>query len=115
MAFAAVFPGQGAQHVGMGGAIAQGFPAARATFDRAAAALGFDILRLCVEGPEEALRATANTQPAILVTSLACLATLPVAPAICSAAAKSSLGGGAACANAGTASAATTAAATTAS
>jgi [acyl-carrier-protein] S-malonyltransferase len=82
MAFAAVFPGQGAQHVGMGGEIAQGFPAARATFDRAAAALGFDILRLCVEGPEEALRATANTQPAILVTSLACLATLPVAPEI---------------------------------
>jgi [acyl-carrier-protein] S-malonyltransferase len=81
-AFAAVFPGQGAQYVGMGGQIAERFPAARAVFERAAAAAGFDVLKLCVEGPEEALRATANTQPAILVASLACLSTLPDAPEI---------------------------------
>ncbi|HVI85816.1 MAG TPA: acyltransferase domain-containing protein, partial [bacterium] len=80
MAFAAVFPGQGAQYVGMGREIAERFPAAREVFERAAAAVGFDVLRLCVEGPEEALRATANTQPAILVASLACLSTLPAAP-----------------------------------
>jgi [acyl-carrier-protein] S-malonyltransferase len=80
--FAAVFPGQGAQYVGMGCEIAERFPEARAIFERASAAVGFDVLRLCAEGPEEALRATANTQPAILVTSLACLATLPAAPEI---------------------------------
>ena len=79
-AFAAVFPGQGAQYVGMGGEIAERFPAARTIFERATAAVGFDVLRLCAEGPEEALRATANTQPAILVTSLACLSTLPTTP-----------------------------------
>ncbi len=78
---AAVFPGQGAQYVGMGRDVAERFPAARNVFDRAGAALGFDLLRLCAEGPEEALRRTANTQPAILATSLACLATLPFEPA----------------------------------
>ncbi len=81
MSIAAVFPGQGAQYVGMGRELAAQFPAARAVFDRASAALGFDVLRLCADGPEEALRQTANTQPAILVTSLAALATLPVEPA----------------------------------
>ncbi len=78
---AAVFPGQGAQYVGMGRDVAERFPAAREVFDRAGAAVGFDLLRLCADGPEEALRHTANTQPAILVTSLACLATLPFEPA----------------------------------
>lgn len=81
MSVAAVFPGQGAQYVGMGRELAERFPAARAIFDRARAAAGFDVLRLCTEGPEEALRETANTQPAILVTSLASLATLPLQPA----------------------------------
>ncbi|HLW59380.1 MAG TPA: ACP S-malonyltransferase [bacterium] len=80
--FAAVFPGQGAQYVGMGRDLAEQFPQARAVYERASAAIGFDVLRLCTEGPEEALRATANTQPAILVTSLACLATFPAAPEI---------------------------------
>ncbi len=80
--FAAVFPGQGAQHVGMGCEIAERYPEARAVFERASAAAGFDILGLCAEGPEDALRATANTQPAILATSLACLATLPAAPSM---------------------------------
>lgn len=78
--FAAVFPGQGAQHVGMGCEIAERFPAARKIFERAGAAVGFDVLRLCASGPEDALRATANTQPAILVTSLACLAAFPGTP-----------------------------------
>jgi len=77
---AVVFPGQGAQYVGMGQDLVAAYPAARAIFDRAHAALGFDLLALCARGPEEALRVTANTQPAILVTSLACLAALPVEP-----------------------------------
>jgi len=81
MSLAAVFPGQGAQYVGMGREIAERFREAREIFDRASAAVGFDLLRLCTEGPEEALRQTANTQPAILATSLACLATLPMEPA----------------------------------
>jgi [acyl-carrier-protein] S-malonyltransferase len=80
--FAAVFPGQGAQYVGMGREIAERYPAARAVFERASAAVGFDLFHLCAEGPAEALRATANTQPAILASSLACQATLPVAPEV---------------------------------
>ena len=80
MTTAAVFPGQGAQYVGMGAGLASRFPEAHAVFDRAGAALGFDLLALCAGGPEEALRQTANTQPAILTASLACLATLPLAP-----------------------------------
>jgi [acyl-carrier-protein] S-malonyltransferase len=80
--FAAVFPGQGAQHVGMGREIADRFPEARRVFERASDAVGFDVLALCATGPAEALRATANTQPAILVTSLACLAALPATPRI---------------------------------
>ena len=80
--FAAVFPGQGAQHVGMGCEIADRFPASRRVFERASAAAGFDVLGLCAAGPEDALRATANTQPAILVASLACLAALPAIPQI---------------------------------
>jgi [acyl-carrier-protein] S-malonyltransferase len=80
--FAAVFPGQGAQYVGMGWEIAHRYPEAQAVFERASAAAGFDLLRLCAEGPEDALRATANTQPAILVASLACHATLPAAPQV---------------------------------
>ncbi len=80
--WAAVFPGQGAQHVGMGCEIAERFPEARRVFERASAVVGFDVLGLCAAGPEDALRATVNTQPAILVTSLACLATLPATPQI---------------------------------
>lgn len=66
-----VFPGQGSQSVGMGRAWAEAHPAAREAFAEADDALGMDLTRLCWEGPEEELRLTANTQPAILTTSIA--------------------------------------------
>jgi len=62
---ALLFPGQGSQSVGMGKALYESSPAARAVFDEADAILGFPLTRLCFEGPEEALKQTANTQPAI--------------------------------------------------
>ena len=68
-----VFPGQGAQYVGMGVELAADSPRARALFERASAVLRLDLLELCRQGPEEVLQQTENTQPAILVTSLACL------------------------------------------
>ena len=71
-----VFPGQGSQFAGMGRDLAAAFPAARAVFERADAALGEGLSALCFEGPEERLRLTANTQPAILTVSLAALAVL---------------------------------------
>src|SRR5688572_27466781 len=71
MRIAFVFPGQGSQYAGMGREISEKFPAARAAFDEADAALDFPISRLCFEGPEEELRLTENTQPAILTTSIA--------------------------------------------
>jgi len=66
-----LFPGQGSQTVGMGKVLAESFPAARAVFDEADAALGFSISKLCFEGPETELRKTAITQPAILTVSVA--------------------------------------------
>src|ERR1041384_8782757 len=66
-----VFPGQGSQYVGMGQELAKAFPAARAALDEADAALGGGLLKLMSDGPEEELRKTANTQPAILAVSLA--------------------------------------------
>ena len=66
-----IFPGQGSQRTGMGKALAEQFPAARAVFDQADQALGFPLSKLCFEGPEEELKLTANTQPAILTTSVA--------------------------------------------
>src|SRR5712664_235826 len=71
MPVAFVFPGQGSQAVGMGQALAQAYPEARAVLDEADAALGGGLLRLLFEGPEEDLRKTANTQPAILAVSIA--------------------------------------------
>ena len=68
---ALLFPGQGSQSVGMGRDAARASAAARAVFERADAALGFPLSRTCFEGPEEALRLTATTQPAILATSAA--------------------------------------------
>lgn len=71
-----VFPGQGAQYVGMGKEMAQAFPEAKEVFVRADASLGFSLSVLCWDGPDEVLRQTENTQPAILATSYACLAVL---------------------------------------
>ncbi len=71
-----LFPGQGAQSVGMGRALFEASPAARRVFERADAALGWSISKLCFEGPESELVLTKNTQPAIVTTSLAALAAL---------------------------------------
>ncbi len=68
-----VFPGQGSQYPGMGKELAENFKVARETFAEADDALGFHLSRLCFEGPEEDLKLTANTQPAILTTSIAAL------------------------------------------
>lgn len=71
-----VFPGQGSQHPGMGKDIAEASSAARTVFEQMDDALDFSITRLCFEGPEDDLKLTANTQPAILATSIALLAAL---------------------------------------
>ena len=71
MKIAFVFTGQGAQYAGMGREISDKFPSARAAFDEADRALDFPISRMCFEGPEEDLKLTENTQPAILTTSSA--------------------------------------------
>lgn len=71
-----IFPGQGSQHAGMGKDLSENFAVARAVFEEADDALGFGLSRLCFEGPEEDLRLTANTQPAILATSIAALRVL---------------------------------------
>lgn len=68
---ALVFPGQGSQTVGMGQKLYESFPEARAVLDAADDALFEKLSRLCFEGPEEALKLTANTQPAILAVSVA--------------------------------------------
>ena len=66
-----LFPGQGSQSVGMGRALADAFPAARQTFEEADEALGFALSKVIFEGPDEALKLTENTQPAILTVSVA--------------------------------------------
>ncbi len=68
---ALLFPGQGSQFVGMGKPLCERSEAARAVFEEADAVLGFALSRLCFEGPEEELKHTANTQPAILTHSVA--------------------------------------------
>ncbi len=91
-----LFPGQGAQYVGMGKALCESEPAARALFDQASEVLGYDLLGLCLAGPEERLSATVISQPAIFTASLAALESLrksePDAVAECQAAAGLSLG-----------------------
>lgn len=71
MSVAFLFPGQGAQHVGMCRQIVEKCPAAAELFRRAQAVLGWDLAQLCFEGPEAQLHATNNSQPALFVCSLA--------------------------------------------
>jgi [acyl-carrier-protein] S-malonyltransferase len=76
MKTAFLFPGQGSQFAGMGKSLAAEFPAARAIFEEADAALGFALSKLCFEGPEDDLKMTENTQPAVLTASVAAFAVL---------------------------------------
>jgi len=71
-----VFPGQGSQAVGMGKDLFETYPECREIFERADKALGASISKLCFEGPEEELKKTINTQPALLATSIAALSIL---------------------------------------
>ena len=71
-----IFPGQGSQHAGMGKALFEAYPAARAVFEAVDAALEEKLSTLCFEGPEEKLKLTANTQPSILAVSAAAAAVL---------------------------------------
>jgi [acyl-carrier-protein] S-malonyltransferase len=71
-----LFPGQGAQSVGMGKQLADALPAAQSLFARAGEVLGYDLAKLCFEGPEEELDSTVVSQPALFVTSLAALESL---------------------------------------
>ena len=91
-----LFPGQGAQSVGMGREWVEASPAARRLFDRAGEILGYDLLHLCLEGPAEQLDSTVYSQPALFVVSLAALEMLraksPQVVAECQAAAGLSLG-----------------------
>jgi [acyl-carrier-protein] S-malonyltransferase len=91
-----LFPGQGAQTVGMGKRLAESLPAARRLYDRASEVLGYDLAKLCFEGPAEELDSTVISQPALFVTSLAALESLraesPDVVLSCEAAAGLSLG-----------------------
>jgi len=91
-----LFPGQGAQTVGMGRRLAESLPSVRDLYDRAGAVLGYDLAKLCFEGPAEQLDSTVVSQPALFVTSLAALESLraesPEVVLACEAAAGLSLG-----------------------
>ena len=71
-----LFPGQGSQFVGMGKTLAEMYPTARLILETADQALGFPISQLCAEGPEEDLKLTENTQPALLTVSIAAFTVL---------------------------------------
>ncbi len=73
MKVAYVFPGQASQAVGMGRDLYNNFDSAKAVFEQADETLGFSLSRLCFEGPEDELRQTINTQPALVTVSFACL------------------------------------------
>jgi [acyl-carrier-protein] S-malonyltransferase len=81
MKTAFIFPGQGAQVVGMGAEIARSFSAAAEIFERADSILGFDLSSICFEGPAEKLNSTTVSQPAIFVVSAAILEVLRTNPA----------------------------------
>jgi [acyl-carrier-protein] S-malonyltransferase len=81
MKTAFLFPGQGAQTVGMGAEIAQSFPVAAEVFEKANDIVGFDLSGVCFEGPAERLNSTTISQPAILATSAAILEVLKTEPA----------------------------------
>ena len=91
-----LFPGQGAQTIGMGLRLAEALPSVRELYDRAGAVLGYDLAKLCFEGPAEQLDSTVYSQPALFVTSLAALEWLrnesPEVVLSCEAAAGLSLG-----------------------
>src|ERR1700721_1018698 len=87
-----LFPGQGSQSVGMGRDLASSFPVAHRTFEEAKGAPGFDLAPLCFEGPEEQLRLTEFTQPAIFTVSVAALRVLAEAGVTADYAAGHSLG-----------------------
>src|SRR5215813_3215898 len=74
MPTAFLFPGQGAQAVGMGHELVTNVPAAKSIYDRATKVLGYDIAQVCFEGPAEKLDSTVYSQPALFVTSVAALA-----------------------------------------
>ena len=69
-----IFPGQGSQYVGMGKDLCSADARARALFEKADALLGFALSKVCFEGPEEELKQTRNTQPAIFLHSMAAAA-----------------------------------------
>ncbi len=71
-----LFPGQGAQYIGMGRRLVDTLPAARRLFDRAGEVLGYDLAKICFEGPADQLDSTVVSQPAIFVASLAALESL---------------------------------------
>jgi [acyl-carrier-protein] S-malonyltransferase len=73
-----IFPGQGSQAVGMGKDLAEKYPVARHTFEEADEALGYKLSQVCFEGPEDQLRLTEITQPAILTVSIAALRVLEI-------------------------------------
>lgn len=68
-----IFPGQGAQYVGMGKDIAEAYESANKIYDEASEALGFDIKKMIFESDDETLKITENTQPTIVTTSVACM------------------------------------------
>ena len=101
MKLAFVFPGQGAQAVGMGKALAEAFPEAREVFATADRVLGFGLSEVCWNGPAEALKKSVNTQPALLSHSVAAWRLLDAAGVVPDYVAGHSLGEYSACVAAG--------------